>query len=112
MIGLRNKLNNPNVSPLVKSIILKERAGITLTGKENRLLKKELQNEVVSTVQPSTDYSKMMMAPKPDKDTERESNFNMTREEFEKMVREIVMDIKNEEELDEIIESLTKNYKI
>ena len=109
MIGLRNKLNDPNVSTLVKKIILKERAGITLTEKENKLLEKELLKETVSMVKPSTDHSKMMMAPQYDKDTSREDNFNMTREEFEKMVRDIVMDIKNEEELDEIIESLIKD---
>jgi len=48
-------LFSENISPLVKSIILKKRAGIKLTEQETRRLELESRrlNEVVSVVQPS-----------------------------------------------------------
>lgn len=48
-------LFSENISPLVKSIILKKRAGIQLTEKESRRLELESRrlNETVSVIQPS-----------------------------------------------------------
>lgn len=55
MIGLRDKLNDKNVSPNVKRLILKERAGIKLNEREKRVLK----NEMVSMVSPTAYHNRM-----------------------------------------------------
>lgn len=55
MIGIRDVLKDENVSPNVKRIVLKERAGIPLTERE----KKKLKREVVSMIEPPKYHNRM-----------------------------------------------------
>jgi len=63
------------VSPFVKSLILKKRAGIKLTEKENKRL--EQFNEVVSMVSPTALHNRIVKPPKPIEDMEDEAEIDL-----------------------------------
>ena len=63
------------VSPFVKSLILKKRAGIKLTEKENKRL--EQFNEVVSMVSPTSLHNRIVKPPKPIEDMEDDEEIDL-----------------------------------
>lgn len=63
------------VSPFVKSLILKKRAGIKLTEKENKRL--EQFNEVVSMVSPTALHNRIVKPPKPIEDMEDDEEIDL-----------------------------------
>ena len=128
------KLKDSNLSPNQRRIRLMELSGITISERE----KKRLLNESVSMVEiPKNKKVVVPSKPQPEDEIdldeilqelgffesedveddftdgveEDDSISNMSREELKPMIQGIVLDtMEEEEDLNEIIENLTKNY--
>ena len=128
------KLKDSNLSPNQRRIRLMELSGITISERE----KKRLLNESVSMVEiPKNKKGVVPSKPQPEDEIELdeilqelgffesedvEDDFtdgveeddsisNMSREELKQMIQGIVLDtMEEEDDLNEIIENLTKNY--
>ena len=128
------KLKDSNLSPNQRRIRLMELSGITISERE----KKRLLNESVSMVEiPKNKKGVVPSKPQPEDEIdldeilqelgffesedveddftdgveEDDSISNMSREELKQMIQGIVLDTMDEEDdLNEIIENLTKNY--
>ena len=128
------KLKDSNLSPNQRRIRLMELSGITISERE----KKRLLNESVSMVEiPKNKKGVVPSKPQPEDEIdldeilqelgffesedveddftdgveEDDSISNMSREELKQMIQGIVLDtMQEEDDLNEIIENLTKNY--
>jgi len=128
------KLKDSNLSPNQRRIRLMELSGITISERE----KKRLLNESVSMVEiPKNKKGVVPSKPQPEDEIdldeilqelgffesedveddftdgveEDDSISNMSREELKQMIQGIVLDtMEEEDDLNEIIENLTKNY--
>ena len=117
MIGIRDVLKDENVSPNVKRMVLKERAGIPLTERE----KKKLKREVVSMVEPPKYHNRMKattsaLKSMEDIDDEEELDLQELIDELEEdltledILKEMGIDDEEEESIDEFNFN-SKGYK-
>ncbi len=112
------KLFCENTSPLIKALILKKRAGITLSEREEKQLEKEALKETVSMTMPSNYHNRLASLPQPIQEPysdDLDETDTLSKEELENLVKRMVLDmLDNEEEYEdedwnEILENLTKN---
>lgn len=96
MIGLRGVLNDNNISPYVKRLVLKERAGIQLSEGET----KRLKNEVVSMVSPTAHHDRM----KPVVSTLKSVDSSEEDEEFD--LQELIDELEDEINLEDILKEM------
>lgn len=110
------KLFCENTSQYIKSLILKKRAGITLSESEERKLEKEALKETVSMTMPSNYHNRLASLPKPITDPYMDDNDDidmLSKEDLEALVKRMVLDMLDKEEHEdedwnEILENLTK----
>jgi len=110
------KLFCENTSPLIKALILKKRAGITLSESEERQLEKEALKETVSMTVPSNYHNRLASLPQPISEPYKDDIDDadmLSKEDIEALVKRMVLDMLDEEEHDdedwnEILENLTK----
>ena len=112
MIGIRDVLKDENVSPNVKRMVLKERAGIPLTERE----KKKLKREVVSMVEPPKYQNRMKAttsALKSMEDDEEELDLQELIDELEEelTLEDILKKMGIEDEEEESIDEFNFNSK-
>lgn len=112
MIGIRDVLKDENVSPNVKRMVLKERAGIPLTERE----KKKLKREVVSMVEPPKYHNRIKAttsALKSMEDDEEELDLQELIDELEEelTLEDILKEMGIEDEEEESIDEFNFNSK-
>jgi len=104
-------LFNENVSPHLKSLVLKSRAGITLTEREKKKLK--CFNESVSMVSPTALHNRIVKPPKPIEEPKTFDELDMDDEiDLEEILREMGYyeeDEKEDEISDEEYKQLMKD---
>lgn len=105
MIRVETKhLFREGVSPQIKSLILKRRAGITLTEREKKKLK--CFNESVSMVSPTALHNRIVKPPQPTEEPKTFDELDMDDEiDLEEILKELNYG-EDEEELDEIFNEL------
>ncbi len=107
------KLFCENTSSFIKALILKKRAGIPLTECEVKQFEKEILKETVSMVEPTKYHNRLASLPQPIQEPyedDLDETGLMSKEEVENLIRSMVFDIIDEEDdLNQIIENLTKN---
>lgn len=104
MIRIETKhLFNEGVSPHIKSLVMKRRAGISLTEKEERKLKRF--SESVSMVSP-TAHSHKMGLQTPPKPIEEPKSFDDLEDDEELDLQELIDELILDMELQEILEQM------
>ena len=104
MIRIETKhLFNEGVSPHIKSLVMKKRAGIKLTDKEESKLKRF--SESVSMVSPTTHSHKMGLQTPP-KPIEEPKSFDDLEDDTELDLQELIDELILDMELQEILEEM------
>lgn len=102
MIRIETKhLFNEGVSPHIKSLVLKRRAGITLT--ENEESKLEKFSETVSMVSPTLYHNRNVKLPQP---IQEPNSFDDIEDDEELDLQELIDEFLLEMELDEILKEM------
>ena len=120
------RLNENNLSPNQRRLRLMELSGIQITDKQKKRLEpRTCLNEVVSMVvipknrmgvvpqkpQPQLQDDKVDLRDDFESDEEDDNISNMSKTELKQMIRDVVLETLDEEDdLNEIIENLTKNW--
>ena len=120
------RLSENNLSPQQRRIRLMELSGIQITDKQKKRLEpRTCLNEVVSMVvipknrmgvvpqkpQPQLQDDKVDLRDDFESDEEDDNISNMSKTELKQMIRDVVLETLDEEDdLNEIIENLTKNW--
>jgi hypothetical protein len=101
MIRIETKhLFNEGVSPHIKSLVLKRRAGIKLTEKEESKL--ERFSESVSMVSPTPHHNRIVKPPQPIKEPQTFDDLNKIELDLQELIDEFMMEM----ELQEILEEM------
>jgi len=122
----RIKLTDTDISPNQRRLRLMELSGIQITDKQKKRLEpRTCLNEVVSMVvipknrmgvvpqkpQPQLQDDKVDLRDDFESDEEDDNISNMSKTELKQMIRDVVLETLDEEDdLNEIIENLTKNW--
>lgn len=94
-------LFDEGVSPHIKSLILKSRAGIILTEREKEELK-SFNESVVSMVSPTSRHNRIVKPPKPIEEPQTFDELNKIELDLQELIDEFVLEMELQDVLEEM----------